>query len=42
MDGGADSPWGHSQTWLDPLTWELGRSYYHLHFKEEEIEIQSR
>ena len=31
-----------SQTRLYPLMWELGRSYYHPHFKEEEIEIQSR
>ena len=31
-----------SQTRLYPFIWELGRSYDYPHFKEEEIEIQSR
>ena len=31
-----------SRTRLYPFIWELGRSYYYPHFKEEEIEIQSR
>ena len=46
IDRGAWSATVHgiikSQTRLYPLMWELGRSYYHPHFKEEEIEIQSR